>query len=286
MSSYFKHRLSRLVSILLCTIYPSVVLAQDATVSRIIALSPHSVEMLFLLGVGDKIVGTTEFADYPEAAKSIPRIGGHMGVQLDRVLELSPDLVIIWESGNQTKDIERIASFGIPIYISQTKRLEDIPKELQTLGKRVGRTARGEELAHQYVTRLEALRARYRGASPVRFFYQLWTTPLRTIGGGSWINQMFEGCGGRNIFYGADMDYPLVSLESVIEKQPEVIVVPSPEGREIPADLWQSWPEIPAVEKQQIMFFEADLLHRFSYRARDGMQAVCERFEQIRNATE
>lgn len=249
---------------------------------RIIALSPHSVEMLFLLGAGDKIVGTLDYADYPEQAKAIPRIGGHEGVQLDRLLELEPDLVIVWQTGNQNRDVARIQDFGIPLYVSETKRLDDIPKELLELANLVGTSSKGEELAKAYNSRLADLRARYSGRPKVRFFYQLWSDPLRTVASGSWINEMFEGCGGQNVFSSTSSDYPQVSLESVIQKQPQVIVVPTHKGQEIPMDIWLDWPEIPAVRNQRMIFFDGDLLHRFSYRTLDGMQQVCERFDEIR----
>ena len=253
---------------------------------RIVALSPHSVEMLFLLGAGDKIVGTLDYADYPEQAKAIPRIGGHEGIQLDRLLELEPDLVIVWQTGNQNRDIARIEDFGIPLYISETKRLADIPKELHELAELVGATNKGKELAEAYNNRLGDLRAHYSGRSKVRFFYQLWSDPLRTVASGSWINEMFDGCGGENVFSSTTSDYPQVSLESVIEKQPQVIVVPTHKGKEIPMDMWLDWPEIPAVKNQQMIFFDGDLLHRFSYRTLDGMQQVCERFDEIRTTLE
>ena len=252
---------------------------------RIIALSPHSVEMLFLLGAGDKIVGTLDYADYPEQAKAIPRIGGHEGIQLDRLLELEPDLVIVWQTGNQNRDIARIEDFGIPLYISETKRLADIPKELLELAELVGAASEGKALAEAYNKRLRDLRAHYSGRSKVRFFYQLWSDPLRTVASGSWINELFDGCGGENVFSSTTSDYPQVSLESVIEKQPQVIVVPSHKGKKIPMDMWLDWPEIPAVKNQQMIFFDGDLLHRFSYRTLDGMQQICERFDEIRNSS-
>ena len=252
---------------------------------RIIALSPHSVEMLFLLGAGDKIVGTLDYADYPEQAKAIPRIGGHEGIQLDRLLELEPDLVIVWQTGNQNRDIARIEDFGIPLYISETKRLADIPKELLELAELVGAASEGKALAEAYNKRLRDLRAHYSGRSKVRFFYQLWSDPLRTVASGSWINELFDGCGGENVFSSTTSDYPQVSLESVIEKQPQAIVVPTHKGKEIPMDMWLDWPEIPAVKNQQMIFFDGDLLHRFSYRTLDGMQQICERFDEIRNSS-
>lgn len=284
---YFKTRLLLLMVCLMLSSFSTLAFGnennvQAKPVDRIIALSPHSVEILFLLGAGDKIVGTTEFADYPEAALSIPRIGNYDGIQIDRVLELESDLVIAWEGGNPAKDLERIKTLGIPLHLSKTKRLEDIPKEIQAIAKRIGYEQQGEALASEYLERLAALRNRYQDSEKVRFFYQLWSKPLRTMAAGSWINEMFRGCGGENIFDDPALDYPQVSLESVIEKQPDVIVVPTHHGGEVAVEMWQDWPEIPAVKNEQILFFNGDLLHRFSYRTLDGMQQVCERFDELR----
>jgi len=249
---------------------------------RIIALSPHSVEILFLIGAGDRIVGTTEFADYPEQAKKIPRIGGYNGIQIDRVLELEPDIVIAWQSGNPEKDIARIKELGIPVYESKTKNLEDIPREIINISKHVGLADEGKKQASNYSARLNALRARYADRAPVSFFYQLWSKPLRTMAAGSWIDAMFRGCGAKNVFDDMAQEYPQVSLEAVIERKPEVIVVPTHHGGEIAVEMWQNWPEIPAIKNERIVFVDGDLLHRFSYRTLDGMQTVCETFDQIR----
>ena len=251
---------------------------------RIIALSPHSVEILFLIGAGDRIVGTTEFADYPEEAKNIPRIGGYNGIQIDRVLELEPDIVIAWESGNPAKDIDRIKELGIPVYESTTKKLEDIPREIMQISAQVGFADEGKKQAALYSKRLNELRARYADRTPVSFFYQLWSKPLRAMAAGSWIDEMFDGCGAVNVFSDPALDYPQVSLEAVIELKPEVIVVPTHHGGEIAVDMWKDWPEIPAVKNDRIVFFDGDLLHRFSYRTLDGMQTVCDEFDRIRSA--
>lgn len=256
--------------------------AEENEVQRIIALSPHSVEILFLLGAGDRIVGTTMFADYPEAAKEIPRVGGHTGIQIDRVLELEPDLVIAWEGGNPEKDLTRITQLGLALYKSSTKTLEGIPKEIERIGALIGLKEEGLLQATRYRERLAEIRANYANRAPVSFFYQLWSKPLRAMAQGSWINQMFEGCGAENIFNDPGQDYPQVSMEVVIESKPEVIVVPTHHGGEISVELWKDWPEIPAVANDNIVFFDGDLLHRFSYRTLDGMQQVCDKFQTIR----
>ena len=256
--------------------------ADENQAQRIIALSPHSVEILFLLGAGDRIVGTTMFADYPEAAKDIARVGGHTGIQIDRVLELEPDLVIAWEGGNPEKDLTRITQLGLKLYKSSTKNLEGIPDEIERIGALIGLKEEGRIQATRYRERLAAIRAEYAHRSPVSFFYQLWSKPLRAMAKGSWINQMFEGCGAQNIFNDPSQDYPQVSMEVVIESKPEVIVVPAHHGGEISVELWEAWPEIPAVANENIVFFDGDLLHRFSYRTLDGMQQVCDTFQTIR----
>ena len=256
--------------------------AEEHNVKRIIALSPHSVEILFLLGAGDRIVGTTMFAHYPAAAKDIPRVGGHTGIQIDRVLELEPDLVIAWEGGNPEKDLIRITQLGLALYKSSTKNLEGIPDEIERIGALIGLKEEGLLQATRYRERLTAIRTNYANRAPVSCFYQLWSKPLRAMAKGSWINQMFEGCGAKNIFNDPGQDYPQVSMEVVIESKPEVIVVPTHHGGEISVELWRGWPEIPAVANDNIVFFDGDLLHRFSYRTLDGMQQVCDKFQTIR----
>jgi vitamin B12 transport system substrate-binding protein len=255
-----------------------------APAQRIIALSPHSVELLFLLGVGDRIVATTEYADYPEQAKAIPRIGSHSSIQIERVLELDPDLIVVWESGNPAQDVQRMLELGFNVHISRTKALLDIALELESLGALVGKKEQGRALAEQFRTRFMSLSETYQNKAPVSFFYQLWQQPLRTIAAGSWINTVFKHCGAANIFDDASADYPQVSIETVLIKAPEVIVVPSHHGAEIGTDMWQAWPEIPAVKNEHILFFDGDLLHRFSYRVLDGMEQVCTAFDQIRNS--
>ena len=86
---------------------------------RIIALAPHIVEILYDIGAGDQIIGTTDFADYPEQAKLIPRIGNHAKLQIERVIALQPDLIIAWRSGNPSDDLNRLSQLGFTIVYSE-----------------------------------------------------------------------------------------------------------------------------------------------------------------------
>ena len=182
----------------LCLLVPHSVLANPA--KRIIALSPHAVEMLYAIGAGDKIVATTDYADYPEAAKKIPRIGGYYGIQMERVMELNPDLIVVWDSGNKAEDINQLRTLGFNLYGSDPKTLEGVAKELEELGQLTGHVEEASKAAAAYRAELSRLRSDNASKSEPKVFYQLWSTPLMTVSKNSWIQQIISVCHGQNVF--------------------------------------------------------------------------------------
>lgn len=263
----------------LCLLVPHSVLANPA--KRIIALSPHAVEMLYAIGAGDKIVATTDYADYPEAAKKIPRIGGYYGIQMERVMELNPDLIVVWDSGNKAEDINQLRTLGFNLYGSDPKTLEGVAKELEELGQLTGHVEEASKAAAAYRAELIRLRVENAKKSEPKVFYQLWSTPLMTVSKNSWIQQIISVCYGQNVFYDAASDYPQVSLENVLLTLPEVILQSEEEGNVKGVD-WRQWPEIPAVKNQHIYQLNADLLHRATPRALLGVQALCDALDKAR----
>ena len=278
--------LKQMIKMILCLclaaeIQADVLETQDK--QRIIALSPHSVELIFLLGAGDRIIATTSFADFPEAAKLIPVIGGYNGIQIEKVLSLKPDLIVAWESGNKADDLVQLERLGFKVYRSQTRNLAGIADEILNLGQLLDLEDRARSEAEAFNRRLAELKASNAVKRPVAFFYQLWSEPLRTIAGKSWINEMLVGCGGVNIFDETVGDYPQASMETVLERKPEVIIIPSHHGHGLgEGDFWKKWPEIPAVKNQHMYYVDGDILHRFSVRALQGMQTICAHFDQVR----
>ncbi|MDK1287190.1 cobalamin-binding protein [Pseudoalteromonas sp. B95] len=259
--------------------------AQDSQQpSRIIALAPHIVENLYAIGAGDKIVGTVEYADYPEAANRIPRIGGYHGIQLEKVLALAPDLVIVWKNGNKEADIEKLKSLGIPIAYSVSKDIRQVPTELIKLGELTGHKAQAEQLADKFNQRYQQIIKQFQGKVSLDVFYQLWPSPLMTTNGKTWIHQTLNMCGVRNVFAEAATEYPQISLENVIAKHPQVIIIPNEKATKQPPQVqWQKWTEIPAVKHGQYIEVDADLLHRFSTRMLEGVQDMCDKLHASRN---
>jgi len=250
---------------------------------RIVALAPHIVEMLFDIGAGDHIVGTVDYADFPEAALKIPRIGGYHGIQIEKVLALKPDLVIVWQSGNKAADIEQMVKMGLNIIYSKPDNIEDVARELRKLGKHTGYEAQAEAVARRYLNKLTALRKQHANIAPMKVFYQLWPEPMRTINKETLINQLIEVCQGQNVFADNPTPYPQIGIENVIVAQPELIILPEEKSNQVqPVIDWQKWQEIPAVKHQRFIRVNADLLHRFSTRMLDGIEDMCKKIDAFR----
>ena len=249
---------------------------------RIIALSPHGVEMLFAIGAGDSIVATTDYADFPAAAKNIPSIGGYYGIQIERVIELNPDLVLVWQSGNKIEDINQLRDLGFTVVNSDPKSLADVATDIELLGKLTGHSVKAKQVADDYRQQLADITLQNQTKPAVKVFYQLWSTPLMTVAKGSWIQNLIEVCHGENVFYDAASEYPQISIENVLLTGAEVILQSQDEGNILGIN-WSDWPELPAVKNQHIYQFDADLLHRATPRAIQGVNAVCGALDKVRN---
>lgn len=267
--------------LIVCSVIFSCSVFAAEPAKRIVALSPHAVEMLYAIGAGESIMATTDHADYPEAALQIPRIGGYHGIQIERVLELNPDLVVVWGGGNKAEDIQRIKELGFQVFDSTPKTLQAVADELEALGELTGNQVQATAAAQSYRQELARLQRVNLAKPEVKVFYQLWSTPLMTVAQNSWIQQIIAVCHGDNVFVDSANEYPQVSLETVLLKMPEVILQSQDEGNIQGID-WKQWPEIPAVKQQHIYQLNADLLHRAAPRALLGVEALCGALDKAR----
>lgn len=255
---------------------------QAAGAKRIIALSPHGVEMLYAIGAGDRIVATTDHADYPESAKLIPRIGGYYGIQIERIIELNPDLVVVWASGNKLEDINHIKQLGFTVFNSDPESLDDVATEIEQLGLLTDQAPQAQQVAADYRLQLAEIRQQNTLKSKVKVFYQLWSTPLMTVSKGSWIEHIIDACNGTNVFYDAANEYPQISIENVLLTDAEVILQSQDEGNVMGVN-WSQWPELPAVKNKHIYQLDADVLHRASPRVIQGVKLVCDALDKARD---
>ncbi len=255
---------------------------QAEPAQRIIALSPHLVEQLYSIGVGDKIVGTTEHADYPHQARSIPRVGNYAQLQVEKILALKPDLVLAWTDGNPPADINKLRQFGLNVVDSNPLLLTDIAKELRVLGQLTGAEDKAEQQAQWMEKGLAELRQRYSTQQKVIVFYELWQQPLSTVAQKAWPQQQLELCGASNPFAKAVGDYPQVSIEHVVASQPQLIIQPVSVNEPRTLLDWSRWPAIPAVKYQQFSQPNSDLVHRTTSRMLQGVRQLCADIDKAR----
>lgn len=248
----------------------------SAPARRIVSLSPHITELLFAAGAGQYVVGVAEYSDYPAAAKKISRIGSALRVDMERLLLLKPDLVVAWTSGNSASDIDAIKRFGIPIFYSDPKRLEDIPTHLNNLAKLTVTEKIAARSSAVYTKKYKKLltSARLRGNNKVAVFYQLWHQPLMTINRNHLIDDVIELCGGENVFASLPALTPVVGIENVINANPQVIVASNVERSEL-ISAWKKWPSINAVGERRFVIIPADLIHRQGPRIINAAELMC-----------
>lgn len=258
-------------------------IALSAPAERIVSLAPHLTENLFAVGAGDRIVGATSFADYPEAAAEIPRIGGYSRIDIEAILALEPDLVVAWSSGNDRGQIERLIELGLDVYISEPRNFEGIARTLERLGHLAGKREQGRAAADALRTGAEALGARYRDAAPVSVFYQVWEQPLMTINDEHLIHEAIALCGGDNVFGHLDRLVPRINRESVLKADPEVIVAGGMgEDRRDWVEAWRQWPELQAVRHDALLFIPPSLIQRHTARVLEGATRLCEQLAAVR----
>lgn len=250
---------------------------------RIVSLAPHITEMLFAVGAGDRLVGATQFSDYPPEAEAIPRIGGYSRIDLERVIAQDPDLVIAWMSGNAAAQIERLRELGLPVYVSEPRSFEGVASSMRRMAELAGTREQGERAAQAFLDRIMELRATYGHRDPVRVFYQVWEQPLMTVNEEHLISAAITVCGGVNVFGDLDRLVPRIAREAVIEADPEAIIGGGMgEDRPDWVTAWGQWEHMTAVRQDNLFFIPPSLLQRHTGRIAEGTERMCVALEQAR----
>lgn len=250
---------------------------------RIVALAPHIVENVYSAGAGEQLVGVVAYSNYPEQALALPQVGGYRSFSLEALLALEPDLVLMWASGNGAATLSQIEALGLPVYVDELSKLEDIAKSLVDIGRLSGHADTATAEANAFLQRLARLSSQYRQQQPVSMLYQVWNEPLQTLNGDHIINDVIELCGGRNVFADALALAPKIGLESVFERDPQAIVASGmDEARPEWLDEWLQWPRLQAVSGNNLYFVPPDLLQRHTVRLLDGAEILCQSLAQAR----
>lgn len=249
--------------------------------ARVVTLAPHLTELVYAAGAGDRIVGTVDTSDHPEAARRIPRIGDVTRLDAERLLALRPDLVIAWSDGSPAEQLALLERLGVPSLAMRQNALADVPDAVERLGRLFGTERVASAEAHRLRTELAALRARYASAKPLRVFYQVWDAPLYTLGGTQVATEMLAVCGARNVFAAQRHSAFAVDVEAVYAAAPEVVVLA---GSAAETAAWRArWEQRPRL-RAAFVTLDPDLANRMGPRLVAGTAVLCGKLDDVRAA--
>jgi iron complex transport system substrate-binding protein len=246
--------------------------------ARIVSLAPSITEMLFSMEAGEQLVGVTDFCDYPPEALKKPKVG-YSNPNLESLVALQPDLVIAPNDFLKPDVIVKLEQLKIPVFILADNNVEGIFVHIQTLGRIVGHSSKADTVAMQLRQQVAVIQRRIKGKAPVRMLYVLNSQPLITVGPGSFIDQVIQMAGGANVAAKSATPYPRLSMEAVLQEDPEALVFPvgKAEGiSESEQQTWRQWLTMTAVKQGRLHQISADWLNRPGPRIARGLEALAE----------
>ena len=244
---------------------------------RIISLAPSITEILFFLGLGDRVVGVTRFSYYPTEATLKPKVGSYINVNVEKIISLSPDLVIGTADGNNPGVVNLLEQAGIPVFIVNPRNLRQVIETIAILGRVCGLPEKARSLSDGLSRRVDEILEKTRDRKKPLVFLQINLKPIMTVNKHTFHHDLINLAGGRNMTENEPMTYPRISLEEVIKRKPEVIIISSMErgGRfEKARQGWSRWTSIPAVKNGRVHLIDSDLIDRPSPRIIGGLEAM------------
>lgn len=250
---------------------------------RVVSLAPSNTELLYALGLGDRLVGVTEYCNYPPAAQSVAQVAGFNSVNLEKIALVRPDLVLAIR-GNDMESLRSLRQLGIPVFSLDIQSLEGVGAALRRVGQLLGVAQRGHALADSLDVRIAAVRSRAAGAR-VRptAMWGFWGDPIYTAGAQTMIDDVLNAAGGDNVGRRAQGAWPQISLETVVMWSPDILFTTHVPGgsQNLAAEVERlqqtdGWKLIPAVRHRRVYYVEGDWLLRPGPRLVDALEHIAE----------
>ena len=283
------------------TDYTGVQITRNKPTKRVIALAPHIVENIFSVGLGHQLVGVVSHSDYPEEAKEIPIVGHYNGYSLEKIVALKPDIVFIWASSNKHNIAEKLRALGIDVYIDDPHRLQDINKSLNDIAVLGGidintlnnvtlfnQKIKALNNAHKQNIKKDIKEKSINQNTTLNVFFQISDNPLQTLSGNHIVSDIITLCGGVNIYAEETVIAPLVSRESILLRNPDIIMTGS-DGDKIQTienntmlNTWNTYTTLHAVKNQAFVYIPADWIYRHTLRIADAAELMCQSMDALR----
>ena len=255
--------------------------AHDGPAQRVVTFAPHLAEIMFEVGAGDQLVGVSAWSDYPRAVLELPEVGDAFTVDQEQLSLLQPDLVLVWASGMPVHTVDDLRRRGHRVESITTRNLSDVAAAMRRVGELTGHAEDGETAAARFEAVIDELREAHADDEPISVFFQISARPLYTINREHFISEIIAVCGGQSIFDELNEFAPPVSVEAVLDRDPEVMLAGANLG-EGAFEEWQRWPDMAANRLGNQFLLPDETVGRPSPRLTLAARAVCLALDQGR----
>ncbi|PSS56909.1 cobalamin-binding protein [Pseudomonas sp. BBP2017] len=249
-----------------------VLAAPLAAASRVVSLAPSLSEIIVELHATDLLVGMLDGGERPAAVAQVPSVGRYGQIDMERLLSLKPDLLLLWPGSVPAAQRDQLKRLGIATYTAEPHGIDELIEQIEAIGVQLGRAEQGRTRALQLREQLQKLRAQYHREQPLRVFYQVWDKPLYTVGGGQIVSDALAVCGASNVFAELKVPAPQVNLESVLLRDPQVILA----SDQAQLDAWKAWPQVDAVRNGRLLLVPDKGLERPSGQMIEATARLCQ----------
>lgn len=253
----------------------SALAAEALPPKRIITLTPNTTEIVFALGLGDRLVGVSSFSDFPKEALKITKVGPMNSPSIEAIITLSPDLVILSTDGNRSDFKYKLEKLGIPTFVIKARRLDELPGDIRVLAKGLGKDASGEALAREIEKSILTLTTEGTGKKNRSALFIVWPEPLIVAGPGTLIHDALKIIGLTNIAEDSITEYPKFSIEAIIQRSPEIIFISTSHAniRELSNRLLKKLKSTRAVKNNRV-YYTGDEILRLGPRTIAGIEEL------------
>lgn len=259
-----------------CVCWISVALPLQAA-ERVVSLAPSLTEIMLDLQAESALVGILDAGPRPKGLADIASVGQFAQFELETLLSLQADLVLHWPSSIAEMQLKQLKQLGVPVFSADAQTMDELAEQFAQIGALVGAEQRGIQLTKQLQQQLAQMRARYQRDVPLKVFYQIWDAPMYTLGGEQIISDALRVCGAENMYADLALPAPQVSVESVIARNPDVILL----GSQRLAQMWQAWPVVRAVQLGQVLEVPDHGLERPSLQMFAALEQLCEQLAEF-----
>lgn len=247
----------------------------DKAPERIVSLAPSTTEILFALGVGDRVVGVTDYDDYPEEVEKIARVGGFKGPNMEAITAQNPDIVFA-SSLSGKNSMDALQNLGIPVVVLEAKGIHQIYRSIEIIGQITGSSSKGQELISDMKSKISLISEKVAGCSKPRVFYVVDLNGNYTAGKGTFIDELIALAGGENVASDAE-GWVQYSVEKIVEKNPDIIITAPHAGDVDSIKSTTGYAETNAAKNGRVYVISDDnIISRASYRIVMGLEEIAQ----------